>query len=381
MFKLRNLHLSIYAFAAVTLIAAGMHASTSSNSPAGYREVAMANGWKQIFPGGETICARGDEFSFFYREGNASEVVVDFVGGGACWSHKTCKKDSVYFVDSVDYVLNRIALNDISGIYDHNNDKNPVKDWSHVVIPYCTGDIHWGDNVHTYTKENAEPVTIYHKGAVNAQVVLDWTLNKYNPERLLVTGTSAGGYASLYWLPYIKEQAPNARIVQFSDGAAGVIMPDTFKETMAAWKGQEHAPDWIPSLDPRNVNWQDLTIVDLYTEIGRYYPTVTFSQFNTKFDTVQMIFYDAMGGNPFDWVGQALASLETIARNLDNFQYFHAAGQFHTIIPEANFYTLAVNEVLLVDWLRTMLDRTNIGNIVCTDCEMDEVTRSGISHR
>lgn len=373
MLNRRRFHVNVYAISLACWVAAcSAHARTPLSSPPAYREVELSNGWTQIFPGGTTICARGDEFSFFRRAGDAKNLVIDFVGGGACWSHRTCQKNSIFFVDSVELVKSQLTNKDISGIYDHNHDKNPVKDWAHVVIPYCTGDIHWGDNVQTYTKQNSEPVTIFHKGAVNAQTVIDWALNQYHPERLLVTGTSAGGYASLYWLPYIKERAPLANIVQFSDAAAGVIVQDTLKEAMTAWNAVEHAPTWIPSLNPHNVNWAKLSMVDLYTQIGRYYPTIMLSQFNAKFDTIQMLFYEAMGGeNPLDWVDKAMESLEGIEGNLDNFQYFHAAGDFHTIINEANFYTLAVNSVLLVDWLSTMLERTNMGNVVCTDCEFE----------
>jgi len=31
------------------------------------------------------------------------------------------------------------------GIADHSNAANPVKEWTHIYVPYCTGDLHWGD--------------------------------------------------------------------------------------------------------------------------------------------------------------------------------------------------------------------------------------------
>ena len=41
--------------------------------------------WNEIFPEGDTICARGTPFSFFVHPGTVDRVVVDFMGGGACW--------------------------------------------------------------------------------------------------------------------------------------------------------------------------------------------------------------------------------------------------------------------------------------------------------
>ena len=53
-----------------------------------------------------------------------------------------------------------VAANQPSGFYDHDNAENPFKDWYHVIIPYCTGDIHWGDAVTTYNEGMSSEVTI-----------------------------------------------------------------------------------------------------------------------------------------------------------------------------------------------------------------------------
>jgi hypothetical protein len=243
------------------------------------------------------------------------------------------------------------------------------------VIPYCTGDLHWGDSVSTYTKGD-ESVTIFHKGAVNAQTVVDWAFANHQPQRVFVTGTSAGGYASIYWLPYIKELAPNATTLQFSDGAAGVVVKEAFTEALASWGVVQHAPTWIPNLDPDVIDWNDLTMVDLYTEIGRYYPTVMLSQFNTNADAVQMLFYYVMGAeDPMEWSIKAIESMRRTSVNIENFKYFLGAGEFHTIIPEELFYTFSANNVKLVDWLNNLLDQANTGNIICADCDVIGTTQ------
>ena len=56
------------------------------------------------------------------------------------------------------------------GFYDLDNPDNPFNGWTLVHIPYCTGDIHWGDNVVEYTDD----LTIHHKGQVNFKVVMEW---------------------------------------------------------------------------------------------------------------------------------------------------------------------------------------------------------------
>ena len=63
-------------------------------------------------------------------------------------------------------------------------------------MPYCTGDLHWGNS----SVEYLAGVTIEHRGAVNARAAVDWLVEQLpSPEGLLVTGCSAGAYASLFW--------------------------------------------------------------------------------------------------------------------------------------------------------------------------------------
>lgn len=357
-----------YLFAATLIVS-----SVALNATA-YREVPMTDGWKQIFPGQETICARGGEFSFFYREGNESDkIVIDFAGGGACWSNRTCAEGSPLFIDNINTLKHHFIDEGPAGIYDHSNEKNPVKNWSHVVIPYCTGDIHWGDNITTYQErgehwEDRKPITIFHKGAVNAKTVLDWTFAHHRVNAVFVTGASAGGYGSIYWLPYIKDHAADAAIFQFSDGAAGVIGKEGLMMAMTSWNAVKYAPHWI--FDSNAIDWQEPKIVDWYSALGRYYPTIMLSQFNTSNDFIQTLFYDVMGDDdPLEWPAKALSNLEAINSNLDNFHYFHAGGESHTIIAEDNFYSLAVNEVFLVDWIENMLARTTMSNVICVECD------------
>ena len=164
-----------------------------------------------------------------------------------------------------------------------------------------------------------------------------------------------------------------ASILQFSDGAAGVVTKKAFEEAITTWQSARHAPGWIPALNPYEVDWSDLSLADVYIEIGRYYPTVMLSQFNTNFDAVQMLFYYVMGEeDPTDWSVKALDIMKRTSNNIDNFKYFFGLGEFHTIIPEEKFYTYSANDVKLVDWLQTLLDQTNMGNIVCAECDLTE---------
>jgi hypothetical protein len=62
-------------------------------------------------------------------------------------------------------------------------------------VPYCTGDVHTGNNVVVYDDaDKTKPTTYYHRGYANAKALGAWmAANMDRPEQLLVSGSSAGG--------------------------------------------------------------------------------------------------------------------------------------------------------------------------------------------
>ncbi len=135
----------------------------------------LAEGWNIIQPGGDTRCARDTPFVFAVRPGTTRKIVVEFVGGGACWDEFTCGFADAIFSSDAEWVGAFAGSTSIPlGIYDTETEGNPIADHHHVLVPYCTGDIHWGDSEVVYAEGTDAEVPILHKGAVNARAVLDW---------------------------------------------------------------------------------------------------------------------------------------------------------------------------------------------------------------
>jgi hypothetical protein len=75
----------------------------------------------------------------------------------------------------------------------------PTKGWNVVYMPYCTGDVHVGNNVVTYSDQTAQepPLTWHHAGYTNTLAAVDYAKTSFpNVQKLLVTGFSAGGTAT-----------------------------------------------------------------------------------------------------------------------------------------------------------------------------------------
>lgn len=318
--------------------------------------------WQTIAPGGDTICSDGSPYRFFVNRGDSARLLVEFEGGGACWDDATCAADLYTRRITVDLgQAERAGL--LVGIYDRTNAENPFRDWTHVYVPYCTGDLHWGNNTRTYSGPNG-PFAVYHRGAVNASAALAWAAeNVPAPSQLFVAGCSAGGYGSILWSAQLMARYSGASAAQFSDSAAGVIPPGFFPMPLANWGAASAWPSFIPSLDLARLDLARLTMTDFYSGVAGHYPLSAFSQFNRLDDTTQMLFYALTGGNLFEWTALMQASIAAIQSSNPNFFGYTAPGTQHCAINSADFYTTQVGGVRLVDWMRSLAATGTPGNV------------------
>ena len=85
---------------------------------------------------------------------------------------------------------------------------NPFRNWSFIVIPYATGDFHSGTG--TYEGEKK----VYHIGYKNYSAYIE-QIKHYigEPDTLLVTGFSAGGFATSLLADDVIDRFPNVKNV------------------------------------------------------------------------------------------------------------------------------------------------------------------------
>lgn len=325
--------------------------------------------WSELRPAGETICSRGSEFAFFVHPGTVNRVILDFIGGGACWNAVTCGLADAIFNPDVENVRQAVATGNPHGIYDRDDERNPVRDWTHIVIPYCTGDVHWGDAVVTYG-EGADEVTINHKGAVNVRAVLGWVYDNIPaPEHVFVTGCSAGSYGSILWSAHVMERYPDALVTQFGDSGAGIITETFFEESFPAWNAGQAFPAFIPELDPALVDLTGKTLADMYSGIGNYFADQRISQYNTAFDENQVFYFQTMGGgDAAAWSERMFASIAQIHETTPSFASFIPSGEQHCILLFDNFYEVHAGGRLLTDFLAAMIARESPERLACTEC-------------
>ena len=308
----------------------------------------------EVAPGGDTICSRGTPFRFFVNGGSSNRVIIDFGGGGACWDEFTCSVAGAIFQEEAPTLSSvQLALDGgfLGGVYDRTDPKNPFLDWTLVHIPYCTGDIHWGNATHVY----ADELTIHHRGAPNAEAALEWVYENFpDPDQIFVTGCSAGAYGAIMHSAYIAHHyGEGVPVTALGDSGVGVITDTFFADSFPNWKAAEQLPDWIDAFVDLDIN--DMDITDVYVGVAEAYPNNRFAHYTTAFDSNQEFYYTVMGGEEAQWNTTATQYLAEIRERAPNFRYFLAPGEIHCAVIYDIFYEAMVGDVTLSSWVQDLV--------------------------
>jgi hypothetical protein len=306
------------------------------------------------------MCADGSEFWIHSREADPDKVMLYFQGGGACFTEAMCSfTDGTYKVTTGD---DDHPGDDATGIFDYDNPDNPLADWTVVFVPYCSGDVHLGDNTATYGD-----LIVEHKGFVNAMFGLDFVVDNYgDASHLLVTGSSAGGVPSPLFGGLASDRMPDTDIAVLADASGGYASNPVQNNFIGSiWGTSNHVPDW-DSLD--GVDPAEYGIPDLFRFAGQHDPSIRMARFDNAFDATQVSF-SAMAGLD----GGLLAVLDVNEANVEaagvNLDVYVAPGDQHTILLRPDVYELEVEGVRFLDWLTELVDGGTPGDVHCTECE------------
>ena len=190
---------------------------------------------------GHPQCGDGTPFSFYMsrpleKYDNGQKILIEFQGGGACWDADTCNlmTDRLTFPEDYDNFVGYSCSEANLAMSQNGQDGMPLsmlcakrsdetsgvnlQEYNTIIIPYCTQDVHLGDNIIEYGDDGQ---TTAHKGASNMLSTLHWVYKNFpSPTHIALTGCSAGGTALpvVYDLitSHYNSRLPGLRSVQVS---------------------------------------------------------------------------------------------------------------------------------------------------------------------
>lgn len=338
--------------------AADTTTSTPTEDPA--TTPVEAQDWEEHVPGGDCQCGDGADFRFYSRVADPEKVMLFFQGGGACFSLATCNPDDPSYTT----VATGLQPESGSGVFDVENPDNPFRDWSMVFVPYCTGDVHLGDNTNTY----GPGVTVNHKGYVNGKAAFDYMVEAFpDATEVFVTGSSAGGVPSPLFGGLASDAYPDADIAVLAD-ASGVYADNPAVNVAIGnlWGAFNNTPDW-PEIEGQQP--EDFSIPGLFVNSGLHDPDIRFARYDNAYDEVQQSFSSLAGlsnGDLLDIIQANEAFIEDAGVPVAS---YIAPGTDHTILGYDGMYDLEVDGVSFLDWLNGFVAGEETPDVACTDCE------------
>lgn len=368
---------------------------------------------REFFPGCSGKPGTNPAHAFLVKRGSSANLLINFMGGGACWADGNCLGPSTTYNSEITSLLPAtLAITSgliDAGVLNHYRADNPFRDWNMVFIPYCSGDIHIGSNDTVYADPQTGAQSVMrHRGLDNTLAVLGYLQRNFPEEsvnRVFVTGQSAGAYGAVFNFPYIKEMYYSRQVDVLGDAGNGVLdVSDTgasataFQSTSSSkWNAGVSTPSWIPTLAGQYLT---LNIGDYFSRVAAYYESGAsipasgksrYAQYTSAFDGNQRFFFNVMrlslkspaktfttadnmwgrtdgydaqrlGGNPAlnvscNWNTQ-MRSLGAASANTA-YRRVIAPGSVHTISMSNSFFTQTIptasGTVRLVDWYNTML--------------------------
>jgi hypothetical protein len=325
---------------------------------------------------GDTLvpqCQDGSPFTFFAKRGTVNKLLMYYYGGGACWDTPTCVLQTC--TQNVDPTPPGLGG---SGFGDLTDPDNPFKDWHVVRVPYCSCDIHLGDNAVDYPPIpdfGLPGKRVEHRGHDNAKLAEKWAREHFlNPADMFVTGSSAGSYGAMVHGVHLSGAYVATSINVMGDGGNGVVTQEFMDNSFNNWGALLNLPE-IPGII--GVPASEMTIPLILKSAASYYPDTNWSNYTTAFDGGgggQTGFFNVML-NPLDPAGaretwweasclwneimreQAYDTAAATAMENDNYRYYIATGSRHTGFSNPRVYDDTTGGVpTLADWVNAMID-------------------------
>lgn len=282
-------------------------------------------------------CIFEDKFYLAAREKpDESNVIFMMSGGGACWpGQDDCTSKPQNIVTSNDNLTS-------------NHPNNPVAGWDVVWIPYCDGSIHMGDNNADYDGDG--DIDHWHWGlkSTSAAVTLMQELFPA-PNKILITGCSAGGHGTFIATMLIRLVYPDAKLYVVNEAGPGLFDPDkpeTWQLIKDTWNMEPLLPKDCPECHDQ--------MIYLYKWMLARDDNLKIGLFSSYQDETIGKYY--LGMTPEDFEALLMAKSGSLRDLFPNtFKRYFIKGSTHCVRD----YRYKVNGISIVEWIGHLVNDEN----------------------
>lgn len=302
-----------------------------------------------------TRCQDGSESGMAVARGS-DELVIYLEGGGACFNDWSCLSSSTLFA-SRSFGASDLGRIPTQGIFSAASD-NPVRDFTKIFVGYCSGDVFSGaaDAGH-----NGEAQV----GFQNLKLMLARIVPSFPAaSRVLLTGSSAGGFGALYNWVQTQEAFGETPVDALSD--SGPMFADEYLAPCLqhTWRDLWRWQDTLPLGARPTVTQAGGAFGSLFEYLVTRFPGRRFGLMSYTEDTVIRLFYGAGEQNcstlipsPTNYPGprytEGLVELRSRLGDSAGFSSFYVAGSDHTFLASDSTATASGKTVFA--WLSDFL--------------------------
>lgn len=317
--------------------------------------------WMEI-PGMK--CRDGSPTGIGIKVGNPKKLAIYINGGGACFNMATCEGNPHKF-DLTDW--NALTAYDNPGIFSTIDSRNPLKDFTLIFVPYCTGDVHSGTKTVGFPLDSKD--TQQYVGAYNFIKVMDFITPYFehnDVEEIVLFGLSAGGYGVYVNFLEVINRFKGKKITVINDSGPLFSDPKAFPPCLQAGFtlifGLPLPDDLLDCCGTRS-----LGLANVYEYSSKNYSGVNFG-FISSYEDATSRFFLSFGYNncqgapgnqlPADVFKSAIKSLrDDVIVPKSTWSTYYINGDSHTMLADNYlFYQKKVGDMYLYEWVQKVMN-------------------------
>jgi hypothetical protein len=289
----------------------------------------------------------------------SSKLMIYLEGGGACFNSFTCS-GVAHQNGYTETDLNAFVRDaGDAGIFNREDSDNPLRDYSFVFIPYCSGDIFAGDNENGFGGRTQV-------GYRNMGLYTDELAAKFEGvTQVVLAGSSAGGFGAAYNFDRVQKTFGEVPVALLDD--SGPPLSDTYLTPCLQEQIREH---WnldatLPSDCTNCSNPDGGGIIGFTTFLAAKYPNRRLGIISSTRDGVIRLFYgwgypDCV--NPVVPMAEATYTAgitelrDEILAPYDNMSIFTIDSGLHVWLLENPVGSTRSGGVTLTDWIRDLVE-------------------------